>query len=154
MRSVRDIAAPIVRAMNLDLVDVECAGQGARMLVRVFIDKSAGVTVDDCEKVHVSLGHALDLQDPIPHAYTLEVSSPGLDRPLKQRDDYLRSIGRLVNLKLKRPVDGQWRVVGRLTQVGDDSIAVTVKLGRREQTEHLLRLEWEAIAEGRLEVEF
>lgn len=145
---------PIVHALNLELVDVECAGQGARMLVRVFIDKSAGVTVGDCEKVHVSLGHALDLQDPIPHTYTLEVSSPGLDRPLRRRDDYARSIGRLVNLKLKRPVDGQWRVIGRLAAVDDGAVGVAVKKRHKDQAEQHIRIEWDAIAEGRLEVEF
>ncbi|WP_447978173.1 ribosome maturation factor RimP [Candidatus Nitrospira bockiana] len=138
---------PIVRALALDLVDVECSGQGARTLVRVFIDKPAGVTLEDCEQVHVSLGHALDVQDPIPHAYTLEVSSPGLDRPLKRREDWARSVGKLVSVKLRQPLEGQWRLLGRLQ--GVDEQGITLSLTGTER-----RVEWGAVADGRLEVEF
>jgi ribosome maturation factor RimP len=82
---VRTIAAPIARSLGVDVVDVECVGQGMRTLVRVFLDKPGGVSLEDCGQVHVSLSHALDVEDPIPHSYTLEVSSPGLDRPFKRR---------------------------------------------------------------------
>jgi ribosome maturation factor RimP len=149
--SVRAAAAPIVRALALDLVDVECVGHGARTIVRVFIDKPTGVTLDDCEQAHLSLSRALDVHDPIPHAYTLEVSSPGLDRPLKRREDFTRSIGKLVNLKLRRPLDGRWRLVGRLDAVGDEGITVIAEDGK---VGHSCRVEWDAIAESRLEVEF
>ena len=92
-QAVRSIATPIVRALDLELVDVECTGQGARTMVRVFIDKPNGVNVSDCEQVHVSLSHALDVQDPIPHTYTLEVSSPGLDRPrVRKSSDAARAV--------------------------------------------------------------
>jgi len=110
---VRAIAAPIIRALALELVEVQCAGHGTRTVIRVFVDKPGGVVVGDCEQVHLSLGHALDVEDPIPHAYTLEVSSPGLDRPLRRREDFQRSVGKLVSVKLRRPHNGQWRVVGR-----------------------------------------
>jgi len=149
--SVRAVAAPIVRALALDLVDVECAGQGARTIVRVFIDKPAGVTLDDCEQAHLSISRALDVHDPIPHAYTLEVSSPGLDRPLKRREDFTRSIGKLVNVKLRRPLDGRWRLIGRLDAVGDASITVIARDGKASLS---CLVEWDAIAESRLEVEF
>src|SRR2546421_6581430 len=69
---VRAIAAPIIRALALELVEVQCAGHGTRTVIRVFVDKPGGVVVSDCEQVHLSLGHALDVEDPIPHAYTLE----------------------------------------------------------------------------------
>lgn len=121
------------------------------MVVRVFIDKPGGAGLSDCEQVHVSLSHALDVEDPISHAYTLEVSSPGLDRPLKRREDYQRSVGKLVNLKLRRPVCGNWRVVGRLQEVQEEGVTLALKGAQPEQ---LLRLEWDAIAEGRREVEF
>lgn len=151
MQSVRSIATPIVRALDLELVDVECAGQGARTMVRVFIDKPNGVNVSDCEQVHLSLSHALDVQDPIPHAYTLEVSSPGLDRPLKRREDYVRSIGKLVNLKLARPSDGQWRVSGRLRSLNEEG--VLLEISGSKQVEAKL-VAWDAIGQARLEVEF
>jgi len=160
---VRAIAEPIVRALALELVDVECLGQGGRMLLRVYIDKPGGVTVEDCEQVHLSLGHALDVEDPVPHAYTLEVSSPGLDRPFKRREDYRRSLGKLVNLKLRQPADGQWRVVGRLVDVSDQGVTLStpaLEHGRAAQqasrsiARSTVQIDWERIAEGRLEVEF
>jgi ribosome maturation factor RimP len=149
--SVRRVAAPIVRAFELELVDVEWVGQGPRSVVRVFIDKPGGVNLDDCEHVHVSLGHALDVADPIPHAYRLEVSSPGLDRPLKHTDDYRRSIGKLVVLKLRQPFEGQWRVIGRLVELSDDGVDLAV-IGSDQS--RIVHFEWGSIVEGRLEVEF
>ncbi len=149
--SVRAVAAPIVRALELELVGVECVGQGPHSVVRVYIDKPGGVNLDDCEQVHVSLGHALDVTDPVPHAYRLEVSSPGLDRPLKYVDDYRRSIRKLVNLRFRDPFEGQWRVIGRLVEVNDDGVDLTVT---RSDGTRTIRVPWGAIAEGRLEVEF
>jgi len=149
--SVRAVAAPIVQALELELVGVECVGQGPRSVVRVYIDKPGGVNLDDCEQVHVSLGHALDVADPVPHAYRLEVSSPGLDRPLKHVDDYRRSIGKLVNLKFRDPFEGQWRVIGRLVEVRDEGVHLAVT---RSDDTRTIRVPWGAIAEGRLEVEF
>ena len=100
---VRTIALPIVRSYGLDLVEVTCSGRGAGALLRVFIDKPGGVQLADCEQVHKSLGYALDVEDPIPHSYTLEVSSPGLDRPFTNREQYERWIGQTVSVKLIRP---------------------------------------------------
>jgi ribosome maturation factor RimP len=148
---VRAIASPIIRALALELVDVVCSGRGGHTLVRVFIDKPGGVTLGDCEQVHVSLGHALDVENPIPHAYTLEVSSPGLDRPLKQRAEYERSCGKRVRLKLRTPLNGQWSVVGTLLAVDDLGVTVGVPGGK---TETPLHLEWTMIAETRREIEF
>lgn len=149
---VRAIASPIVRALALELVDVVCSGGGGGMLVRVFIDKPGGVTLADCEQVHVSLGHALDVEDPIPHAYTLEVSSPGLDRPLTRRADYERSLGKSVKVKLRAPVNGQWTVVGAL--LAADAKGVTIRRVSPGDSETLLHLEWGMIAETRLEITF
>lgn len=146
---IRTVAAPIARSLGVDVVDVECVGQGT--LVRVFLDKPGGVSLEDCHQVHVSLSHALDVEDPIPHSYTLEVSSPGLDRPFKRREQYYRALGTLVNLKLRTPINGQWRVVGTLREVRDDGVTLSVEEKRSEQ---ILQIAWESIAEGRPEVRF
>ena len=148
---VRSIALPITRALALALADVVCTGQGGRTLVRVYIDKPGGVTISDCEEVHVSLGHALDVDDPIPHAYTLEVSSPGLDRPLKQRADYDQSLGKLVRIKLRASPKGKSVLVGRLSSVDDTGVTITVVSGKQSLTSRVL---WGDIVETRLEVEF
>jgi ribosome maturation factor RimP len=149
VESVRDIASPIVRALDLDLVDVECVGQGARTLLRVFIDKPGGVSLEDCEQVHHSLGHALDVNDPIPHAYTLEVSSPGLDRPFKRRADYERAQGKLITMKLREARGGQWRMGGRLVAVDDDG--VTLEEDSQRERHHV---RWDMIAETRFQITF
>jgi ribosome maturation factor RimP len=148
---VRTIAAPIAHSLGVDVVDVECVGQGQRTLVRVFLDKPGGVSLEDCQQVHVSLSHALDVEDPIPHSYTLEVSSPGLDRPFKRREQYHRALGTPVNLKLRTPINGQWRVVGTLHEVRDDGVTLLVE---EKKTELTLQFTWEQIAEGRPQVTF
>src|SRR5262249_61084433 len=112
--------------MGLELVDVECVGQGSRTVVRVYIDKPGGVTVSDCERAHVALGPALDVIDPFPHPYTLELSSPGLDRPLKRLQDYRRAVGTQVSVKLKQPIDGQWRIIGVLEEVNTQGMTTIV----------------------------
>ena len=124
---ISETISPILWTLGLELADVVCVGQGSRSVVRVFIDKPEGVTLDDCERAHKALGPALDVADPFPHAYTLEVSSPGLDRPFKRIQDFRRAIGKRVTLKLKEPLAGQWRLVGTLAGVTDDS--VTLELG-------------------------
>ena len=123
---ISEAVSPILWTLGLELVDVVCVGQGPRSVVRVFIDKSDGVTLNDCERAHQALGPALDVADPFPHAYTLEVSSPGLDRPFKRIQDYRRAIGKRVSLKLRQPLAGQWRLVGTLTNVGDETVTLEV----------------------------
>ena len=121
---ISETISPILWTLGLELADVVCVGQGSRSVVRVFIDKPEGVTLDDCERAHKALGPALDVADPFPHAYTLEVSSPGLDRPFKRIQDYRRAIGKRVTLKLREPLAGQWRLVGTLAGVTDDSVTL------------------------------
>ena len=140
--------SPILWALGLELVEVVCVGQGPRSVVRVLIDKPGGVTVTDCEQAHKALGPALDVADPFPHTYTLEISSPGLDRPFKRLQDYQRAIGKEVSLKLRQPLNGQWRVVGRLAEADDQAVSVIVS---KETVEpQTLRMERESIADARL----
>ncbi len=154
---VRAIAAPIIRAVGAELVDVVAAGSGSRTIVRVFIDKPGGVNVEDCEHVHISLGHALDVEDPIPHAYTLEVSSPGLDRPFRQPDEFRRIVGKHVKIKLLTPADGAWTVSGRLVGVTEAGVIIQPVVGRkgasRRQGEPAT-IAWTAIGSAQLQPDF
>ncbi|MBA5866752.1 MAG: ribosome maturation factor RimP [Nitrospira sp. CR1.3] len=146
---ISEAISPILWTLGLELVDVLCVGQGPRTMLRVFIDKPGGVTVSDCERAHVALGPALDVADPFPHAYTLEVSSPGLDRPFKRIQDYRRAVGKRVSLKLKEPRAGQWRLVGTLTDVTDEAVTVTVTDSTPERA---VGIELGLIAEAKLVV--
>jgi ribosome maturation factor RimP len=146
---IKEAISPILWTLGLELVDVMCLGQGPRSIVRVFIDKPGGVTLTDCERAHVALSPALDVTDPFPHAYTLEVSSPGLDRPFKRIQDYHRAIGKRVSLRLKQPLGGQWRVVGILTGLGEATLSLLVT---DPSPEHTVRVELASISEAKLVV--
>jgi ribosome maturation factor RimP len=145
---VQEIISPILWTLGLELVEVVCVGQGPRSVVRVLIDKPGGITVTDCEQAHKALGPALDVADPFPHAYTLEVSSPGLDRPFKRLQDYQRAIGKAVSLKLRQPLNGQWRVSGLLTEADEQAVSLIVSTETAEP--QTLRMQREQIADARL----
>lgn len=148
---LHEIVTPILWTMGLELVDVECVGQGSRTVVRVYIDKPGGVTVSDCERAHVALGPALDVIDPFPHPYTLELSSPGLDRPLKRLQDYRRAVGTQVSVKLKQPIDGQWRIIGVLEEVNTQAMTMIVS---EPPPPRSIILDFSGVAEARRVVTF
>lgn len=104
---VEGLVAPILESFGLFLWDIEFRREGPRWLLRIYIDRESGVTLDDCEAVSRDLGVALDVEDIIPHSYTLEVSSPGLDRTLSRPEHFKRFIGNRVKVKTVRPVDGE-----------------------------------------------
>lgn len=144
------VVSPILWTLGLELVEVLCVGHGSRSVVRVLIDKPGGVTVGDCEKAHRALGPTLDVADPFPHPYTLEVSSPGLDRPFRRTRDYQRAIGKEVSLKLRQPLEGRWRVTGQLAEA--DDLTVVLSIPAEPSGRQVLRLERGMIAEARLVV--
>ncbi|NGZ95048.1 MAG: ribosome maturation factor RimP [Nitrospira sp. WS110] len=146
---LQKIVSPILWTLGLELVDVICVGQGSRSVVRVLISKPGGVTIADCEQAHKALGPALDVADPFPHAYTLEVSSPGLDRPFKRLQDYQRAIGKEVSLKLRQPLEGQWKISGRLMNVDEQAVVLDLIMSKMTKS---IRLDREVIAEAKLVV--
>ena len=97
--NVRELLEPLLASKNLELFDIEFKGQGKNGVLRVYIDKEEGVTIDDCALVSRELGTLLDIHDMIPNSYTLEVSSPGLTRALRRPEDYIRFKGRKVKIK-------------------------------------------------------
>jgi len=147
---LQEVLSPILWTLGLELVEVVYLGQGPRSVVRVLIDKPGGVTITDCEQAHKALGPALDVADPFPHAYTLEVSSPGLDRPLKRLQDYQRVIGKRINVKLRQPLEGQWKVTGEVVQADERDVVLNVSSGA--SVPQTVRLEFEKIVEARLVV--
>lgn len=98
------VAEQMLSSLGMELVDLEYTRQGRAMVLRLFIDKEGGVTLDDCAGVSRELSEVLDVEDIIPDHYTLEVSSPGLDRPLKKVADYEKYKGRLVKIRTFEPL--------------------------------------------------
>ncbi|MEK7871425.1 MAG: ribosome maturation factor RimP [Nitrospirota bacterium] len=145
---VRGIAKPIVDSLGYELIDVEYLAGGNRAKLRLFIDKEGGVTLDDCEKASRYVGYALDVEDPMSTSYVLEVSSPGLDRPLKKPSDYERYKGRLVKIKTKVPVNDQMLFIGRLSGIINEKVEIKVD-GKKD-----LSISLDDISLARLEVEF
>ncbi|HEX9022464.1 MAG TPA: ribosome maturation factor RimP [Geobacteraceae bacterium] len=96
---VKELAEPLAASLGLELVEVEYRQEGGRMVLRLFIDREGGVTLDDCAAVSRELAEILDVEDFIHSRYSLEVSSPGLDRPLRRAEDYQRFTGRLVKIR-------------------------------------------------------
>ena len=108
------LAREITDANNFELVDVEYVKEGANWYLRIYIDKEGGINIDDCELVSRAVEEKLDAANFIEDAYILEVSSPGLTRPLKKEKDYARSIGKLIDIKTFKPVEKRKDFVGRL----------------------------------------
>lgn len=116
---------PAVTALGYELVGIEYAGPGGRRgLLRVYIDAPQGVTVDDCERVSHQVSGVLDVEDVIQGQYTLEVSSPGLDRPLFTPAHYVRYAGQLVKLRLVAPQDGRRNIVGVLRGMDGENVVL------------------------------
>jgi ribosome maturation factor RimP len=111
---IREIAERVAASSGLEVVEVELRGGGKARMLRIFIDKPAGVTHEDCVSVSREVSTILDVEDAIPGAYTLEVSSPGLDRKLFRPADYERFTGSLIKLTTQQPVNGNRHFEGRL----------------------------------------
>lgn len=121
-----ELLEPIVDNNNYELVDVEYVKEASNWYLRVFVDKDGGITVDDCEIVSRALEAELDEKDPIKDPYILEVSSPGLDRPLKKDKDLERSIGKSVEIKLYKSIDKQKEFIGVLKSYDTEAITITL----------------------------
>ncbi len=141
------MAEPLLTDLGFELVDVVFATEYGRKVLRFFIDKPGGVTIDDCTQASRDLSTLLDVQDPIPQRYTLEVSSPGLDRPLVKEKDFIRYAGKKVKIKTKEPIEGRRNFKATIDSVGDKSISVTDFDGRR------FVIELAQIDRARLEIE-
>lgn len=126
VEELRELLAPVVGALGFELWGVELNVHGRHSLLRIYIDSEAGITVDDCALVSHHASGALDVADPIASAYTLEVSSPGWDRPLFTADQYRAYVGERVKLKLTYPVQGQRNCTGTLLAVDADGVRIGI----------------------------
>lgn len=120
---------PLMEEYHFELVDVEYVKEAGNWYLRAYIDKEGGIAVDDCEVVSRRLGEWLDEKDFIEESYILEVSSPGLGRPLKKDKDFARSIGQDVDIKLYKPMNKQKDYTGTLKAYDEDTVTITIEDG-------------------------
>jgi ribosome maturation factor RimP len=144
---VRAIARGATEAEGIELVHVEIAGTKRDSVVRVFIDKPGGVTLDDCSNISRAMEEVLDVEDVIPSRYVLEVSSPGIERQLYSIDDYKKFEGQLVKVKTKTAIDSQKTFVGTLRET--DGTTITVD----EKVKGIIKIELSDIEKANLKID-
>ena len=147
IKQVEAIVLPVLDELGLELVEVQYRREQHGWVLRLTIDKQDGVSLDDCTAVSREVSQLLDIEDFIDQSYNLEVSSPGLDRPLKSMADFQRFIGRSARIKTAEPIGGEHVFIGRINQTEDESIVLEV--GRKEVT-----IPFSQVVKARLEVEF
>ena len=155
LEHIRAIAERVAASRGLTVWEIQSRRESSGHVVRVFIDRPGpaatpedSVSIEDCEQVNREMSTILDVEDPLPFAYTLEVSSPGLDRPLRGGDDYRRFAGRLAKVVVSEAVDNQKAFEGRLRGMDGSDVLLEAPNGRMH------RLPLALITRGRLEVEF
>ena len=130
----------------LELVDVEFVNESGNWYLRYYIDKPGGVTLDDCEKVSQAISRQLDILDPIPCSYSLEVSSPGIERPLKNERDFLKALNKLVEIKTYEPIDGKKVFTGTLKGYSGDILTINdgkeIKIPKQKIASVRLKFLW------------
>jgi len=143
---VKKIVLPVTQEAGLELVDINYIKEGGSWYLRIFIDKDGGVGVEDCRQVSMDIDKLLDEKDPISQAYYLEVSSPGIERPLKKLEDYDRFAGNLVLINTYEPYGGKKKFSGRITGTRGKDVVI-------EEDGKDLTLPFEQISSARLKVE-
>ncbi|TCO75089.1 ribosome maturation factor RimP [Chromatocurvus halotolerans] len=143
--TLRQLLQPTVEALGFELWGVEHLSQGRHSVLRLYIDRDAGISVDDCALVSAQVGSVLDVEDPIAGDYTLEVSSPGLDRRLFSLPQYDRFSGEAVDVRLRTPYEGQRRFRGVLKGIEGEDVVVQVE-------DHEYLLPFDQIDKARVEL--
>jgi ribosome maturation factor RimP len=129
IEKIERILMPILEEDCLELIDIELRPSGKRWLLRIYIEKDGGVTISDCVKVNRELGRTLDIEDIIEHPYTLEVSSPGLTRPLKNVNDFKRYVGRQCRIITSKPLYERNEFFGEIIHIAEDEVEIRGKIG-------------------------
>ncbi len=146
-KQVADLVEPILGEMGFELVDVQYLPKYGRWVLRLYIDTEGGVTIDDCARVSREIGDLIDVKDVIMHEYILEVSSPGLNRPLKKEADFIWARGKRVKVRMVKPVNGRRNFTGYLKNFEDGTLYV-------EAEGSLMALPWVEVEKANLVYEF
>ncbi|MFC3040332.1 ribosome maturation factor RimP [Virgibacillus xinjiangensis] len=151
VNTTEELIQPILTEKKLELVDIEYVKEGKNWFLRVYIDKPGGVDIAECGEVSEELSNKLDEADPIKDAYFLEVSSPGVERPLKTKEDFAANISSNVYVKLYEPIDGNKEYEGILSSFSDDTAIIEYKVKTKKST---VEIPFDKIAKARLAVTF
>jgi ribosome maturation factor RimP len=146
-KQVSDLIEPILDELGFELVDTEYQTDRGRWVLRLYIDKEGGVTIDDCAKVSHELGDLIDIKNIIENEYVLEVSSPGLNRPLKKESDFIRVTGKKVKVRTKTPLKGQRNFMGVLKDFKEHELYI-------QSEGQLITVAWANIEKANLVYEF
>lgn len=144
------LADAVASEHGVTVFDIELAGSSRRPFLRVFIEKKGGVNITDCERFSRSLSALMEVEDPVRNPYVLEVSSPGLDRPLRGFSDYEENIGKLARIVTKDMIDSQNCFIGRIIEARDGTVRIL--LNNKNKIE--MDIAFEKISKARLEIEF
>ncbi len=147
VQKIEGVLHPLLESEGLSLVDITYTRERGGWILRVFIDKEEGVTLDDCTHVNRELGQILDREDIIPASYLLEISSPGLDRPLKKEEDFIKYFGRKVRIKTRDYISGRRNFKGDLLGCAEGQITVKVEGGE------VFSIPFSSIQKANLEIE-
>lgn len=146
MEEVRQVVEPILESQGMELVDLEYRRESQGWVLRLYIDREGGISVNDCAEASGEVGAVLEIRDLIPNPYVLEISSPGLSRPLKKREHFEKYQNRLVKIKTFEPVEGRRNFKGTLLGLEGESVCLEVE-GR------IYEIPFQNIAKANLEVE-
>jgi ribosome maturation factor RimP len=149
LERIRGVAERVTSARGFELTDVEMKRDRGGHLVRIYVDREGGIGLEELQSVSEEVSTILDVEDAVPTSYTLEVSSPGLDRPLRSEADYRRFVGKLVKLSTYEPVEGRRHWTGRLLSLEEGVVSLSL-----EKEKVVARVPLAKVAHARLEVEF
>lgn len=150
-KTTEELVNPILDELNLSLVDIEFVKEGNNWYLRVYIDKKAGVDIEECGQVSERLSEKLDEADPVTFPYFLEVSSPGVERPLKTKQDFQEHLEHNVHVKLYEPIEGEKEYEGMLRSFDNEVATLEIKIKTRKKE---IQVPYEKIAKARLAVTF
>ncbi|MEA2039311.1 MAG: ribosome maturation factor RimP [Thermodesulfobacteriota bacterium] len=147
IKDVTLLVEPVLVEMGFELVDVQYLSEHGKMVLRIYADRDGGITLDDCALLSREIADLLDVKDIVQHEYVLEVSSPGLNRPLKREKDFLSAVGRKVKIKMVRSLDGQRNFTGKLRVFQDGILHI-------ETVKDLFLLRWQDVEKANIVYEF
>ncbi len=147
LEKVSNIVEPVLDEMGFELVEIEYLYENGRWVLRIYADKSGGIKLDECARVSREVGDLIEIKDLIKQEYVLEVSSPGLNRPLKKERDFLWAIGKKVKLKMIKPIDGRRRFKGCLVKFQEGNLYLEIDT-------HVFSLAFKDVEKANLVYEF